>query len=236
MTYSEDILAIHNDFDIASEKLVENANKILQEAYNKRKANILSEIGFTTTPEYKKYLAKQKEQEKASKTIEAINSLKKKFPFNKCIDNDTVTAICKKYNLVFGESTLFSGFIPDKNATEINNFFKSYPTYTVKYIKHHIFTGSTIELSKEDYEENKNNPGYIYQYDKYVKPLYIVAPITDMNIENKYVENYRLKDIPIPEDPTVLLPIRENGLEFFLIVSKWGNESSDELLQDSTMN
>lgn len=234
--YPEIVQLIHKDFENASDVLVAEAKAVLANTSVSKKKALLEEIGFTTTPEYKKYSEQLKQMEDQNTLIGAIVELKQKFPFHKAINLETIIKICKKYNLVYGDSKLYKGFIPEKNAKEIDNFKKSYPKECTRYAKSHLFTGNVEEITEEVYSANVKSPGIIYRYDKVTKPFMIVAPETDMNMTGKMIKDFKVVNRPIPPDPVVLLPVKSKGIQMYLILTKWGDEASDPELSDFTMN
>ena len=54
--------------------------------------------------------------------VELINYYKVQYPFNKFITTEQVEQICKKYGLVYGDVSLYKGFVPEKNLKEIESF------------------------------------------------------------------------------------------------------------------
>lgn len=234
--YPQVVIDIHNSFDTASDIILLEAKQILETSYNKSKANQLAEVGFSNTPEYKKYLITQKKIEEADNKIKAINSLKNKFPFNKIIDHETVIKICKKYNLVMGQNSLFKGFIPEKNLKEVANFKKSYESLITFYYRSHVFTGNVTQITKDEYLKNKDSKSFSYEWKSYQKDLMIVAPVEDMIMNGKMVKDFLIQDLPPVPDPVVLMPMTENDIQFYCVISKWGTEASDPDLMNPNMN
>lgn len=236
--YPEIVQLIHKDFDNASDVLVAEAQAIIANTSVSKKKALLDEIGFTTTPEYQGYVKQLEALQNQHTVIGAIAELKQRFPFHKAINLDAVIKICKKYNLVYGKSELFKGFIPEKNAREIQRFKDSYPNEFTRYGKCHMFMSSNnvTEITKEEYEANVDNPGLIYEYRKVTKPLWIVAPEKDMNMAGKMIVDYKVVNRPIPPDPVVLLPVTAKGIQMYVILTKWGDEANDPILQDYSMN
>lgn len=54
--------------------------------------------------------------------IELVNYYKVQYPFNKFITTEQVEQICKKYGLLYGNVSLYKGFVPEKNLKEIESF------------------------------------------------------------------------------------------------------------------
>jgi hypothetical protein len=81
----------------------------------------------------------------------------------------------------------------------------------------------------------ENHVGYPW-YTSYNKcPLEIAAPLKDFDMKNMEVKNYKVSEIEIP-DPVVLKPVLFNKQKFYLIVTAWGEEASDELVVNHKFN
>lgn len=138
---------LHNQFLTASDVLLEeseafmkNRSKELQfweqkEIENEDKAIDLKKLGFKNAGQTVQYDKERKEKEEeisqarkeiATKTelADAVRYFKTKYPAYKFITLDNIKHICKKYGLVFGENTLFTGFVPKENLEHIKNFWE----------------------------------------------------------------------------------------------------------------
>lgn len=74
-----------------------------------------------------------------------------------------------------------------------------------------------------------NDWGYVKAV-AFDKSLRICAPLKDMEIPSgKELKGYKIQDIP---DPVVLQPVKGG----YLILAAWGNEASDEIVVNQTMN
>jgi hypothetical protein len=72
-----------------------------------------------------------------------------------------------------------------------------------------------------------NNREKEYTVDKVVN-FEIVAPLKDFKKDSvKLIGNKLVQEVP---DPIVLAPVTYEGTKYFLIVSCWGEEASDELV------
>lgn len=188
--------------------------------------------------------------------IEAINYFSFKYPQYKFITEDSVKKICEKYNLVYGEVSRYIGEIPTKNLEDMEKFtisdddvccieqyrssggYRGTPTFR-------SFT-EQVEKDKKDKEwENSHSympglrggllsfgQGYTF---KGKCPLEIAAPLKDFNTQGMEVKDFKLSNIEIP-DPVVLQPVIYDNTKYYLIVTAWGEEGSDELVVNQKMN
>ena len=63
----------------------------------------------------------------------------------------------------------------------------------------------------------------------------MVAPVTDFDMFNREVVGHQITDIPA-KDPIVLQPVQYKGNKYYLIVTAWGLEASDESVLNPVMN
>lgn len=123
-SYPKEVLEIHNEFLIAADKLLEEANSVLKQAASKNvsKVNRLQSLGFKQVREVEELKPLLHKAELSKEQVLLINGYKLTYPNNKFITEDQVKTICHKYNLVCGEVSRFKGFVPDKNLKEIEMF------------------------------------------------------------------------------------------------------------------
>lgn len=123
-SYPREVLEIHNEFSIAADKLLSEANSVLKEAASKNvtKVNRLQSLGFKQVKEVEELTPLLQKTELSKEQIELLNYFKLHYPNYKFITEEQVKFICHKYNLVCGEVGRFKGFVPDKNLKEIENF------------------------------------------------------------------------------------------------------------------
>lgn len=99
---------IHREFYTASEKIV---NFVVPE-----KAKILHQLGFTASEDAKDF----------DPAREALRDLvlgyQYHYPNNKFITDDEVHRICKKYNLICGPVSAYTGKVPDSKVKDIASF------------------------------------------------------------------------------------------------------------------
>lgn len=251
-SYPKEVLEIHHEFESASDKLLKEANDIInsQPVVNVSKISILKSLGFSQIKEVQESTKILTKTELSKEQIELVNYYKHNYPFNKFITEEQVKTICHKYNLVCGDVSRFKGFVPEKNVNEITRFkLKSVDVikYVVKgpkgefYIKKEDIKSEILNwLIKNDYDNTYveysdgdiNVKGGEAKFGKYAKvyaespSLKICAPVKDMDISGlELVEGYKLEKKHIP-DPVVLQPVKGG----YLILTAWGDEASDELV------
>lgn len=179
-------------------------------------------LGFTNLANVEEFEENSRILEEAGATIEVVNGLKKiKTTYEKDIISYTnLVNLCKKYNLYFGDSSLFTGKMPEDNVKELNSF----------------------DFGKF-YSQNKVISPYagrsiVESYGSSGCKTMIVAPINTFKLQDVYIAptreiikmegvNGKLKS-PCGEDPIVLLPFLLGGSKevFFLVVTHWEHSKS----------
>ena len=262
--YPVEVQEIHHEFDIAADKLLEEANQIIKESahINVNKAERLKALGFEASSEVAKIEPIQKKVAISKEQIELVHYYKKEYPFNKFIVEEQVKEICHKYNLVFGDVTRYTGFVPEKNLVEIERFKlketeKDFVCLTnkditisannVKIVRsgdyYHIWRKGFNRYETSSFQSNDgivfygrdrgNNFGvqdtdFIMNLVLSSGCMKICAPVKDMNISGlELKEGYKLIKKHIP-DPVVLQPVKGG----YLIVTAWGDEASDPIIQN----
>jgi len=234
--YPKIIQEIHREFDIAGDKLIEEANIILGNTpkINENKIELLKSLGFTQTNELVKAEKVKKQIEFTQQQLEAVNYYRREYPFNKFITEKQVQAICQKYGLVCGDVSRYKGFVPEKNLKEIANF--KLKEKDVQYYRTYFgMFGSNI--THEEYSEHialfsKKNYSSIHRvsYHNSIGKYKICAPLKEMDTMNMLItDGYKLEHIP---DPIVLQPVQHG----YLILSAWGDEASDEIVVNEIFN
>ncbi len=249
-TVNEIIEEIHESFYTEVDKLLSSAkisNSLdtdKQELINK--CERLKSLGFTNTKEVKEAEVEIKrlndlktENESKKSLIEAINYFSFKYPMYKFITEDSVKNICEKYNLVYGEINRYTGTVPDLNLKQIESF-KISEEDECYFIETRYAWGSftekrviTLEQCKKSKSENSRLVSSSQIFGKC--SLEIAAPLSDFNMTEAEVKDFKLSDI-IVYDPVVLKPVIFDNKKHFLIVSAWGQEASDELVVNQKMN
>ena len=123
-SYPKEVLEIHHEFEIASEKLLEQANRIINSypVVNDPKVETLRSLGFKQVKEVQESTKILNATALSKDQINLINYYKHNYPYNKFIIENQVQEICFKYNLVCGDVDRFRGFVPEKNINEIAAF------------------------------------------------------------------------------------------------------------------
>lgn len=122
--YPEDVLAIHKEFDTASDRLLAQANEILEKAkqFDAGKVDLLIKLGFTQANQVSEYKPVIEKAKLSESQIKLVKYYKARYPLNKFITEEQVMEICYKYNLVCGDISRFKGFVPSKNLQQIASF------------------------------------------------------------------------------------------------------------------
>ncbi len=128
------IKQIHDDFDSAQDRLLSQANELLQnlniptESEIEKKAERLKNIGFVSVPTVKKaemLITERKINEsilvETKEQADIINNYKLNYPFLKFLTESELDRICKKYGLIHAPVKNFIKEVPDKNLKEIEN-------------------------------------------------------------------------------------------------------------------
>lgn len=192
----------------------------------------------------------------------AIKYYTQNYPLYKFITPESVNAICDKYGLVFGSAEGYVGDIPDRNIQDIENFKlkeedQTYHDMTDQWTYQsrgyqHVPALHDAEFYNQQQQVNEsiksgkavlNESGYIDIDDVWWKrrelaktPFEIVAPQKDFDPEMVKVGNMMVKKVVPVEDPVVLKPVMFEGYKYYLIVTCWGLEASDELVANEKMN
>lgn len=234
---SQIIEEIHESFYTEVNKLLESANIQSSLTTDKQdlidKRNRLVALGFNNSAEVKEAESEiqrlqtlEKENLQKKELIEAINYFSFKYPAYKFITEESVKKICQKYGLVYGTIDRYIGTVPDKNLKHMEDFKISEDDEC------YIYFGSLYDdvsfIDKNWYELRGGS--YIIKCS-----LEIAAPITDFNLESHEVKDFKFSKTPIP-DPVVLKPVIFNKQKYYLIVTAWGDEASDELVLNSNHN
>lgn len=231
--YPKEVLEIHHEFEIASEKLLESDYEIInsQPIVNTSKVERLKLFGFNQVKEVKESVKVIEATKLFKEQIELVQYYKQNYPFNKFITEEQVKEICHKYNLVCGDVERFRGFVPNKNLKEIESFKINDEDCLKK-----ISSISTYGLDKGTIYDDKGEKAFrwtnIFNKIENKIPLQICAPVKDMDISGlELVEGYKLQKQHIP-DPIVLQPVKGG----YLIITAWGDEASDPLVVNENFN
>lgn len=225
-TVQQVIAQIHNDFDSATDRLLQEAKDILADNDTLRKGERLKQLGFTKSKAASEAKEAIELKKKSVIVAEKVAYFQQWYPNNKFITEELVEMICNKYGLVFGEAEYYKGDVPDKNILEMESFVlrvEDYTTYNQGFLNlgmmHRALGGGYFDLQRWPSEpsERKSRP-----------PFKICAPSKDFDMTRLKKNGYKLE----VDDPIVLQPVPGG----YLIVSKWGLEASDESLINNKMN
>lgn len=257
--YPKEVLEIHHEFEIASEKLLETAYSIInsQPTVNISKVERLKQFGFNQVKEVQESVEVIEATKLSKEQIELVQYYKQNYPFNKFITEPQVKEICHKYNLVCGDVNRFRGFVPEVNINDIERFklkdkdiivqgecwgkrSERY-THSISLFQYNeLLSKKLIRGDGEGNLEMDDNWCHGKEinidseyFDRIHKPkLQICAPVKDMDISGLELrEGYKLEKKFIP-DPIVLQPV--NG--GYLIITAWGDEASDSLVVNENFN
>jgi hypothetical protein len=120
-TTAQMIEQIHNEFENASTRALEQAKRTLDENKDiaREKGTLMKQLGFTNTTEAHRVDAAIAAEQKAIKDAQIVQKYQLKYPQYKFIFWDQVHSICHKYNLVCGVVGQYKGDVPMKNLKEI---------------------------------------------------------------------------------------------------------------------
>ena len=228
LSTEELIEEIHNEFNTAADKLLKEANNMLSTLadVDKTKAEELIALGFRKVGQVESFKENNKKRKTSEEALSIVSYFKETYPDYKFITEPQVKEICDKYNLIYGGVSRFTGFVPRKNLDEIKSF-KGVKPEDKRYIMRNVFRD--IESNYHQYKIYKEQDSY----ESHIRSswvledseLIIAAPLRDMDTKGYDVVNKKLvKHIP---DPVVMKPVRGG----YLILTAWGEESSDPLIK-----
>jgi len=233
--YPEAVKEIHREFFTSSDKLLIEAQSIIKKSEDKDivKGSRLNKLGFKNTDQAKRSSETVEEVKRTKKEMEYALYYKKTYPLNKFITANEVRRICEKYGLACAPVSRFTGFVPEKNLSEIENFSGLLDLDKVKDIKslgtYNEFEGKILNDGGESAERYSGVFKKIYEE----KELKICAPRKDMDLSGMETEDGYFfdekKDIP---DPIVLTHCKGG----YLILTAWGPEASDPLVVNEINN
>lgn len=250
----EIIEEIHETFYTEVDRLLVSAKVSNSLVSNKQglidKCARLKTLGFQNTKEVKEAQSEidrlnnlEIENRQKSSLIEAIDYFSIKYPNHKFITEDSVKKICDKYNLVYGSVDRYIGTVPDKNLKQIEDFKiseedEAYFTAIdgTSNIKVQFFNVKEYELAYKKLKGGYYSSNYNYARITGGKLMMeIAAPLKDFNMTNQEVKDFKISNIYVP-DPVVLQPVVFKNQRYYLIVTAWGLEASDELVVNQKMN
>jgi hypothetical protein len=250
LSTKEVIEKIHHEFNTSGEELLKEAQSIINETLLK-KASRLAAIGFTQCIEVNKFFNDMKSKD----LVDNIVRYNIRYPNNKFITEDKVKQINSKYGLVCAPIDRFKGFVPEVKLKLIEDFNLDPSDLPEKMITNVKFSylesqASEIRKIKQKYptgiypmSEGRNwgsmgvtlSHCYISSYVEIENQgLVICAPRKDFNLKGLLTIGQlfmKFTTIEVP-DPVVLQPVKGG----YLILAAWGDEASDEIIVNQTMN
>lgn len=169
--YPAEVLEIHHEFEIASDKLISEAMNIINSKpkVNESKIERLTKFGFRQVKEVEQGTQILHETKMSKEQIDLVNYYKQNYPFNKFIIESQVMAICHKYNLVCGDVDRFRGFVPDANLKDLENF-------KLKEAESNVLTG------------------IFYPYFNNSEPVNVILENAEIILRNNYYHIYKKGD------------------------------------------
>lgn len=218
---------IHRAFNTEGDRLLCEAKQILAKDVDDKitLSNRMASLGFKQAKGAVEGAKLREERRKSQELARLIQHYSTLYPQNRFINEEGVTRICDKYNLICGEVEKYIGSIPEKNLREIENFKvkdEDVQWVTTSYSvwgsnKHKI----SHEIAKMRFEHREQNTDYRLTSVVDKEGFQICAPMHDFDTKDMEIKNRRLAQV-VP-DPVVLQPV--NG--GYLIVSAWGPEAKD---------
>lgn len=239
------ITEIHNEFDTAGEKLLKEAKEILSTPCDIEKGNRLKNLGFIHTEAAIKSQVMERERIAKMELAKTIEYFQTYYPNYKFITEDVVKKICEKYSLYCADVGFYKGDVPEKNISEMEAFKlrdEDKESVLTSSYDRYISLAQAASLSalrgrldmweaQQRYMNGISGIGGSKEEIRKVKRSFVIcAPEKDFNTQYLVKSGHKL-EFHIP-DPIVLQPVKGG----FLIVSKWGLEASDELVQNEKMN
>lgn len=231
--YPQVVQDIHNEFFTAGDAILTEATSLLKELETNdlAKGKRLAALGFSKTREAVVAIETENKLSITKEISELVVHYKQRYPFNKFITEDQVKKICEKYGLVCGDTSIYKGFVPEEKLSLIEQFKLDSQDGSL----HYSYGFSTLteagwlaRHSNSSFFENEVKPKNATTIQ--VEGMKICAPLKDMEVlSGQQVSGYKIQDIP---DPVVLQPVRGG----YLIVCAWGDEASDKIVVNQTMN
>lgn len=115
---------IHNEFYSAGDNILQEANSLLKELEQKDviKGKRLAALGFGKTREAAAAIETENRLATTRELAELAMYYKMNYPNNKFITEDQVKAICEKYGLILGDTSMYKGFVPESKIPLIEGF------------------------------------------------------------------------------------------------------------------
>lgn len=246
---------VHNHFYTEVDRLLEEAKVLHSTEANKsllEKGEKLRQLGFINSTETRlsqveeqRVRKLQGENMKKENMVKAIEYFGTKYPQYKFITEQSVKDICKKYSLIYGTVNHYIGNVPERDLERMLQFKVDVKDRLYVRVVSYTFGQNKDVIDYETYKksiEREANRGiadprtaisYTVEYEEHL--LEICAPASDFNVNGMEVEDFNLKEKPKVADPVVLHPVFFQGTKYYLIVTAWGDEASDEKVVNERM-
>jgi hypothetical protein len=259
MRYSEDIAKIHDEFRNAGERLYQEALAIINGTSipNEDKAKRLMAIGFSMAKDAVAAREAMDKKRASERVAMVVKYYRDKYPLYKFILDKDVDAICEKYGLIHGKVSGYIGFVPEKNLREIEAFSVDVKDRRIVRVSMGWGLSDEISLSLEHTQaywrekERERERDRLASSSDIITPramaqmnamqqsitrieeeFSIAAPMSDFKLgPGEEVKGRRIVAKVVP-DPVVLCAVAEG----YLIVTAWGDEASDPLVQNELNN
>lgn len=261
VTPAPTVQEIHDSFDTATQKAVEQAKNIIAKANYanlEKRVSILRSLGFNNMPEVLEHDEGKSERAKAAATITTSEKWSQAYPQYKFITLENVVALCKKYGLFCAPVGRYKGSIPEKNLQEIASFkVKDEDIYYEEKgwvdrfefdfnnsyrFRSQAFVAEAMALYEKEMFRVRApmdaHDRYMFDQRNPTRPTFtpvpkfICAPKGDFVIKDNEKVHGEVFITQEIKDPIVLHYVKDG----FLIVSKWGPEAEDPAVINEKMN
>lgn len=123
-SYPKIVDEIHNEFYKAGEQILQEVTCLLKELEQKdlKKGKRLAVVGFVKTREAIAAIENKTKLATTKEVAELVMYYNTNYPNNKFITEEQLKAICEKYGLIFGDISMYKGFVPENKLSLIEDF------------------------------------------------------------------------------------------------------------------
>ena len=232
------IAEIHNEFDTAQERLLEEANQLLASLAPQPEdiAERLKRVGFRNTPTVRRVEEFQSEKMMAEVQAKLILYYKQTYPFLKFLTEDELERICEKYNLIFAKVDRYIKEVPEKNLRDIeqaqelkeDDAINSFDLKSERLRKERLAGLS----SKDRFREEIKYYMPMQSRENAKLGLFIAAPKSHFDLKGLEKTSTFGWGKPEVKDPIVFRYVR-GGIQ---VLTKWGIEGEDPMLYNEKFN
>lgn len=173
-TYPAIVHEIHNEFLTAGDRILDEAKEILAQTNTTSagKAKRLSALGFVSVPEVVNVKNEEQKIAMSKRMADLVEYYKMNYPHNKFITESAVKQICEKYGLLFGDVSMYKGFVPESKLKAIELFSLRGKEKATHYFdvsnggrselpRYFVTEHDMTELGKGYFDRNHNGMAYI---------------------------------------------------------------------------